>query len=320
MNPTVAIAQPNIALIKYWGKKDVSRNLPAVSSLSVTLANLQTSMAVGFEADLHTDLLTVNGEQSAGMLTRVSSCLDRVAGAHRQRARVTSTSNFPIAAGLASSASAFAALVVAADAAVGGRRAPLDLARLAGAESGSAARSLFGGFALLTAGDEHIDVEQIATPEEWPLEVVVAVTERGPKPVGSGEAMKRSALTSPFYSRWISEQDDDLRTAREAVAKRDFEKLAAVSEHNCLKMHSVMWTSRPAIVYWNSATIACLESIRQLQSRGLGVFFTIDAGPQVKAVCLPGATDEVEATLGQTPGVLETMRTALGPGARIEQG
>jgi len=318
MKPTVAIARPNIALIKYWGKRDVNRNLPAVSSLSVTLESLQTSMAVSFEPDLRADELIVNADEAGAMLMRVSSCLDRVAGAERHRARVTSESNFPIGAGLASSASAFAALVVAADAAAGGRRTTLELARLAGAESGSAARSLFGGFVLLTAGDECIEVEQIAGPQTWPLEVVVAVTERKAKPVGSGEAMKRSAATSPFYSRWISEQDDDLHTARQAVDNQDFEQLAAVSEHNCLKMHSVMWTSRPAIVYWNSATITCLEAIRDLQSRGLGVFFTIDAGPQVKAICLPEAAAEVEATLRDIPGVLATMRTALGPGARLE--
>jgi diphosphomevalonate decarboxylase len=317
MQPVTAEAQPNIALIKYWGKRDVDRNLPAVSSLSVTLDSLRTSMTVQFDDALADDELTVNGEAAPGMQERVSSCLDRVAGSARGRARVSSASNFPIGAGLASSAAAFAALVVAADAAVDGRRDTLDLARLAGEASGSAARSLYGGFVVLTAGDTQVDLEQLAGPQDWPLEVVVAVTEKGRKPVGSGTAMQRSARTSPFYSRWVAEQDDDLRVARDAVIDRDFVKLAAVAEHNCLKMHSVMWTSRPAIVYWNAATVACMETIRALQAAGLGVFFTIDAGPQVKAVCLPDSGVDVELALRRTPGVVETMRSSLGLGARL---
>jgi diphosphomevalonate decarboxylase len=275
-------------------------------------------MTVQFADGLADDELTVNGDAAPAMQARVSACLDRVAGSARSRARVSSASNFPIGAGLASSAAAFAALVVAIDKAVDGRRETLELARLAGEASGSAARSLYGGFVMLTAGDTHIDLEQLAGPQDWPLEVVVAITAKGPKPVGSGTAMQRSARNSPFYSRWLSEQDDDLHVAREAVVDRDFEKLAAVSEHNCLKMHSVMWTSRPAIVYWNSATVACLETIRALQADGHGVFFTIDAGPQVKAVCLPDSSVDVERALRQTPGVVETMRSSLGPGASVK--
>ncbi len=311
-----AQAQPNIALVKYWGKSDIARNLPAVSSLSVTLDDLWTRMSVRF-LEQDADTLVINGETSSRMLGRVSSCLDLVAGADRRRAAVVSESNFPIGAGLASSASAFAALVVAADKAAGGCRDVLSLARLAGESSGSAARSLYGGFVELTAGESRIGLRQLADGTEWPLEVIVAVTEEGPKPLGSGDAMVRSAATSPFYQSWIERQGDDLSVAREAVSQLDFESLAAVSEHNCLKMHSVMWTSRPPVVYWNRATLACMEVVRSLQADRQAVFFTIDAGPQVKAVCLPESADIVEDALRQTPGVIRTMRAGLGQGARI---
>jgi diphosphomevalonate decarboxylase len=206
---------------------------------------------------------------------------------------------------------------VAAVAACDVRRSRAELARLAGEASGSAARSLFGGFVELQAGDDRIEVGQVLDAAEWPLEVIVAVTATGPKPVGSGEAMIRGAGTSPFYSNWLERQDEDMRAARHAVVNRQFDALAAVAEHNCMKMHSVMWTSRPAIVYWNAATLSCLEAIRDLQAAGHGVFFTIDAGPQVKAVCLPESTDTVEATLGGIPGVVRTMRSGLGSGARL---
>ena len=313
---TVAQAQPNIALIKYWGKRDRSQNLPAASSLSVTLQSLWTRMSVEFHDRAGPDTLLVNDADAPTMLTRVSHCLDLVAGPGRRSADVVSQSNFPIGSGLASSASAFAALVVASDKESGGSRDLLDLARLAGASSGSAARSLYGGFVELTAGEDQIDVQTVCESSDWPLEVVVAITEEGPKPIGSGEAMIRGEGTSPFYSSWLERQDDDLNAAREAVLDRDFGKLAAVAEHNCLKMHSVMWSSKPPIVYWNNATLSCMETIRALQSEGVPVFFTIDAGPQVKAVCLPEAVAAVSDALQQTSGVINTMQSSLGPGAR----
>jgi diphosphomevalonate decarboxylase len=312
-----AQAQPNIALVKYWGKRDSEQNLPAVGSLSITLDTLWTTMDVEFSSDRDVDCLTVNGQADDRMLPRVSRCLDRVAGSERCAASIVSRCNFPIAAGLASSASAFAALVVAADAALGGRRSRLELARLAGAASGSAARSLYAGFVELEAGEACIDLRELASPQDWPLEVIVAVTAAGAKPVSSGAAMTRSAESSPFYERWVEEQPHDLDTARSAVAHRDFNGLAAVAEHNCLKMHSVMWTSRPPVVYWNHTTLACMQRVRDLREGGLGVFFTIDAGPQVKAVCLGKDADAVAASLAGIDGVVDVMRSGLGPGARV---
>ena len=164
----LAKAHPNIALIKYWGKRDVARNLPAVSSLSITLDALWSSMAVDFSASLPADSLTLNGAPESALLARVSACLDRVAGPARARARIDSAGNFPIAAGLASSASAFAALVVAADSAAGNSRDRLELARLAGSASGSAARSLYGGFVELDAGADDIELTPLATASDWP--------------------------------------------------------------------------------------------------------------------------------------------------------
>ena len=312
-----AQAQPNIALIKYWGKRDIEKNLPAVSSLSVTLDTLWSRMTVEFSVLEESDVLTVNQASNEVLLPRISACLDLVAGVDRQRACIISEANFPIAAGLASSASAFAALVVAASKASGNDSDRLSLARIAGAASGSAARSLFGGFVELQASDTSIKVETIAAAEDWPLSVVVAITEESAKPVSSSEAMNRSAETSPFYSSWLERQSDDLASARDAVMRKDFAQLAAVSEHNCLKMHSVMWGSRPPIVYWNSATLTCMEAVRRLQSDGHAVFFTIDAGPQLKAICLPDEADLVRVTLDACAGVIRTMVSGLGAGAML---
>ena len=313
-----AIAQPNIALIKYWGKRDIEQNLPAVGSISVTLQDLSTRMSVAFDSDLVEDVLTVNDVPDTRMLPRLSACLDRVISPDRPRARVTSTCNFPIAAGLASSASSFAALTVAA-AAAGNKSFDTDeLASLAGRASGSAARSLFGGFVELENVGDGIQCHTVREADTWPLRVVVAVTATGPKAVGSTEAMEISRKTSPFYSNWVEQQEQDLDTARAAIEDRDFEKLAAIAEHNCLKMHSIMWASRPPMVYWNAATMRCLQSVRKLQGQGIGVFFTIDAGPQVKAICLPEHVATVEDALRATDGVVDVMTSGLGDGARQE--
>jgi diphosphomevalonate decarboxylase len=275
-------------------------------------------MHVEFDDALATDQLTVNEDSNEKMLPRLSSCLDRVAGESRPRARIVSTCNFPIAAGLASSASSFAALTVAAARASGKSFDVARLASLAGQASGSAARSLFGGFVELENVGDDIACHSLRDADDWPLTVVVAITESGPKAVSSTEAMEISRRTSPFYSSWVSQQGEDLDAARAAIASRDFRKLAAIAEHNCLKMHSIMWASRPPVVYWNAATMRCLQTVRKLQGEGTGVFFTIDAGPQVKAVCLPEHAAEVEAALRATAGVVDLMTTGLGEGARLE--
>ncbi len=312
-----ARAQPNIALIKYWGKRDTSRNLPAVGSISVTLDSLYTETTVEFDGSLSADELTINGAVDEPSLSRISRCLDSVGGHDRARARVTSVGNFPIAAGLASSASGFAALVVAADAALE-RHASIDeLAALAGRASGSAARSLYGGIVELANAGDGIEVGTICEAEGWPLKVVVAITSDARKPVASGQAMEQSRETSPFYGRWVDDQAADLNAARSAIAGRDFAALAEVAEHNCLKMHSVMWASRPPAMYWNAATLACMNTVRDLRASGHAVFFTIDAGPQVKAVCLPDDEPAVREALAATAGVTDLRVSGLGAGARL---
>jgi diphosphomevalonate decarboxylase len=311
-----ARAQPNIALIKYWGKRDRGRNLPAVGSISITLDELFTEMQVDLDAGEQRDRLLVNGLEDRQMLPRVSRCLDSVGGPGRPAAVVRSTCNFPIAAGLASSAAAFAALVVAADAALEGTRDTAQLASLAGRASGSAARSLYGGFVELTNRDDDISVQSLLAGDGWPLKVVVAITTPSRKAVASGEAMEISRKTSPFFGRWVEQQAEDLDEAREAIEARDFARLGAVAEHNCLKMHSVMWASRPPMIYWNSATLACMQVVRELQSAGVAVFFTIDAGPQLKAVCLPNDEARVSEALAATNGVSNVMISGLGAGAR----
>jgi len=317
-----AVAHPNIALVKYWGKSDVEQNIPAVGSLSITLDGLTTTTSVVFDSELKADVFLLGGRTAPEMADRVTRCLDLVRKrvGVQTRARVKSDNDFPTAAGLASSASGFAALVVAANAALGAGIEATELADLARRASGSAARSLFGGFVelrLTPDGTHPTETVQILEASDWPLRVAVAVTETGPKEIGSTEGMVRTEQTSPYYANWVNSSEEDLAEARSAVDHRDFEALAGVSESSCLKMHAVMLTARPGLVYWNGATVECIRRVRKLRSEGLSVFFTIDAGPQVKAVCTPEVFDRVAAELAAIEGVQQVLASGLGEGARV---
>jgi len=212
--------------------------------------------------------------------------------------------------------------VVAADRALGSGLALCELADISRHGSGSAPRSLFGGFVELRLTPDGVyptETRQVLEPSAWPLRVVVAVTETGKKEVGSTQGMLLCERSSPFFGTWVESSQGDLAEALKAVQRRDFEALGEISESSCLKMHAVMLSARPGLVYWNHATVKCIHRVREMRAQGVPVFFTVDAGPQVKAVCLPDATDHVAAVMREIPGVLEISESGLGDGARVEE-
>ena len=315
---SIVRTSPNIALIKYWGKRNTIKNLPAVDSISITLDNLWTEMNVMFSSDLSNDELFIN-EKRQNNISRVKNCIDSIRGEQRDYASIMSRCNFPISAGLASSSSSFSALVVAINSLMKKKWNTQLLANQAGSVSGSAARSILGGIVKLNNEPEKIRITQLLSPNDWPLRVVIAITDKKEKAISSSKAMKLSADTSPFYSSWVEDQNDDIKEANSFISKKDFEGLASISEHNCMKMHSIMWTTRPSIVYWNSTTIDCMQAIRDLQRNGESVFFTIDAGPQIKAICLPENEEKIAKKLNEIKGVQSIMTSGLGSGPIIEK-
>ena len=316
-----AIAYANVALVKYWGKRDANLNLPDVGSISIALDALWTRTWVELDPALERDSFELDGQIEAHGSGRVTALLKRMRsiGGSETRSRVFSQNNFPTGAGLASSASGFAALVTAADRAYGLGLSPSRLSELARIGSGSAARSIFGGYVEMHRGElpdgSDSTAEPLAAAADWPLAVVIAISERGRKSVGSTEGMQRTAQTSPFYSAWVSNQPDDLALARTAIATRDFDALAHVSEASALALHGLAMSARPGLLYFNATTMECLHRIRRLRGRGVAVFFTVDAGPQVKAICAPEAADTVAAALEGVAGVTEILRAGLGGGA-----
>lgn len=320
----LAKAHANIALIKYWGKRDEALHLPAAGSLSLTLDGLWTETLVHFDGR-EADAFELNGQaQSGATLVKVSRFLDLVraqAGGPVGGAWVQSVNHVPTAAGLASSASAFAALAVAADAALGLALGPDALSRLARRGSGSACRSLFGGFALWQAGEAPDGHDSHALPlegaEGWGLRLVVAVVEAGPKPIGSREGMALTAQTSPFYPAWVAGQGADLAAAQAAIARRDLPALGALAERNALKMHATMLAAEPPFCYWRPASVGCLEAIRALRAQGLGVWATMDAGPNVKALCAAEDAERVAEALRAVAGVEAVGVQGPGPAAQV---
>jgi len=308
---TTAVAHPNIALIKYWGKQALPGNIPATPSLSITLDTLSSTTTV---SDSATDRIVLDGREVDD--PKIRACLTLLRGAFDiPPLEIVSENNFPTAAGLASSASGFAALVTAVNAHCGLKMSEPERSVYARRASGSAARSIYGGFVGL-AGPDWI-AEPLLTAEAWPLNVVIAITDVERKAVSSSAGMHASEETSPYYEPWVRTTADDYLAARSAVTDRDFAALGELAELSCLKMHGVMQSSRPAMIYWRPATIACMHAVRALRADGVDVFFTIDAGPQVKAVCLPESLDVVAARLAELPGVLTTHAVGLGDGARL---
>lgn len=319
MKEAIARAGANIALVKYWGKRDARLNLPAAGSLSITLDALETVTRIETDPSLSADAFELDGQ--AQDAAPVSAVLDLLRAGQGPHCRVVSRNNFPTGAGLASSASGYAALVVAAARLFRPEMGRSELSIIARQGSGSAARSMFGGFCQMDAGklDDGSDclARGIAEPEHWPLEVVVAVTSSGPKAVSSRKGMNLTMETSPYYPAWVASVERDLSEGSAAVERRDFERLADVSEHSALKMHASALAARPGLLYWNPATLSCIQTIREMRQQGSGVFFTIDAGPQVKAVCLPGQADAVAGVLANLTGVHDILRSGLGAGASL---
>lgn len=316
-----AIAHSNIALAKYWGKADIGRNMPAVPSLSMTLSGMYTETVVTFEQQLRQDELHLNGRQATDKeLVRVVRGLDLVRHEAKlsTRARVQSRNNFPTASGLASSASGFAALILAARAACGlpdDRTVSSAFARQC---SASAARSVFGGFVALPLGAES--ASRLTVPTSFDVELLVAVTAEEAKSVGSTEGMVHTRETSPYYAAWVQHAPELYAKAVTALVAGDLATLGPLVEQSTLLMHASMFGAAPAIIYWSDATLRVIHAVRKLRAEGLTGYFTMDAGPHVKVLVRRDQAETLADALGALPGVTRVIRCGVGPDASVEAG
>ncbi len=313
-----AIARSNIALAKYWGKLARPGNYPATPSLSLTLDGLTTRTTVSFSAALGADEGSLDGRALVGKeLARVSAMLSefRALAGSSLFARVDSTNAFPTAAGLASSASGFAALALAASAALGLELDPAALSAVARRASASAARSLFGGWVELATGAEH--AAPLAAPEHWDVRMLVALTARGPKATGSTDGMLHTARTSPLYRAWVDAAPGIYQRLRRGVLERDLTEVGEAMEESTLCMHATMLAAAPAIIYMNPTTLAVLAAVRELRAAGVAAYATMDAGPHVKVLTSAATAQEVHAALSSVPGVQRVHGAAPGAAAEL---
>ncbi len=317
-----SVSCSNIAFIKYWGNRDPALRIPNNDSLSMNLAAATTTTTVEFDAGLAGDVVLIDGRAAEGeRRARVVQHLDRVramAGL-AARARVTSENNFPMATGIASSASGFAALSLAAAAAAGLRLCERELSCLARLGSGSACRSVPPGFAYWHAGHSHKTsyAESIAGPDFWDLHDLIAVVSATPKQVGSTDG-HGLAPTSPFYAPRLARLPERLQVVTEALRACDFARFAEAVEAEAVELHVVAMTSRPPVLYWLPGTLRIMHAVHAWRAEGLSLCFTMDAGPNVHLICRAGDAPEVERRLRALPEVIQVIISPPGPGTRLQ--
>jgi diphosphomevalonate decarboxylase len=321
MHSATAQAHPNIAFIKYWGNRDDFLRLPANGSISMNLEGLFTRTTVSFQPSLALDEFVLNGHEMTGhSLERVRGLLDLIRGKAglKYRAEVVSENNFPTGAGIASSAAAFAALALAASKAAGLDLLEAELSRLARRGSGSACRSIPGGFVEWQTGasDEESFAFSIAAADHWPLADCIAVVSAEHKLTGSTEG-HALADTSPLQAARVVDAPRRLEICRQAILNRDFNLLAEIIEHDSDLMHAVMMTSRPSLFYWVPATLAVMDDVRTWRKGGLPAAYTIDAGPNVHVLCPQDEVQRVSDRLSAVPGVGRVLTARVGGAARL---
>lgn len=322
------VSPSNIAFIKYWGIRDESRVLPCNPSISMTLSTCTSTCTVDYDPEARDDEIWFRSAGSAfapageGFARPVRSHLASL----RQRAgraggcRVWTENSFPTGAGIASSASGFSALTLAATHAMSAP--PVDtreasvLARLSG--SGSAARSVLGGYVEwpgpVEEGEEtEGPAVELAPAQHWDLADVVAVVDAAPKGVSSRDGHRR-APTSPRFEPRQAELGERLEIVRQAIAARDIEKLGETIETEAIDLHTVAMTSKPPIYYWRGGTFAVLWAIGELRRQGTPVYATIDAGPNVHAICPAESAPRVAEAFEAMSEVTGVLRDRVGTG------
>jgi len=306
-------ANANIALIKYWGKRDENAFLPTKSSLGVTLDKLETVTTV----ENYAGIPPLRGgipDKSGGELDRIvidnkvlsydeASSVRRLIDIFRIKGDprkagvalfIDSKNSFPTAAGLASSASGFAALAKSLNKFYNLNLSKKELSALARQGSGSACRSIHDGFVIW----HDTYAKQLFAPSHWPgFRVIVAVLDESRKKISSRLAMKRTVDTSPLYKGWVKNSQARIEPMIEAIRNHNLEKVGKLAEQDCLEMHECIRTSKPTIDYFSPKTKVVIEQVKKIRASGVPCYFTIDAGPNVKIITTKEHTDKILKSL-----------------------
>lgn len=314
----MARAHTNIALIKYWGKADNQLFIPMNSSLSLTLEALYTDTKVCFSDDLKQDSFRLNGEiQAAADVAKISPFLDLF----RQLAQVDlpcqveSVNHVPTGAGLASSASAFAALAAACRQALALDLTDQELSTYARRGSGSATRSIFPGFVKWNKGDRHENSYAVPLdPADWGVAMVILALNTQHKKIPSRQGMAHTIETSAFYPGWPELAEKQLRGMESAIDQRNLAQIGQIAEANAMAMHATMLASNPPFTYFEPASLEAMDQVRKLRDQGYTAYFTMDAGPNIKVLCPSSESQAIAQALAQAFPKAQVITSQVGPG------
>jgi diphosphomevalonate decarboxylase len=287
-----AKAPANIAFIKYWGRRDARLQLPYNASISMNLSGCVTTTTVEFSEDFEEDIVTEGFDRK-----RIIAHIDRLrtlAGI-QHRVHMTTKNSFPTSAGIASSASGFAALTVAAATALGLHLSEKELSALARLGSGSASRSIPDGFVKWEGPFAY----SLYPPRYWDLRDILCIVDQSQKRVSSAEGHE-GATTSPYFDKRLEALPGRIARIEDALKTKNFQLFGEVTEEDCLDMHRVMQTQLPPLFYWNEATKIIMNSVYRWRKAAIPVYFTIDAGPNVHLICEGKNEKRVTDILGNT--------------------
>jgi diphosphomevalonate decarboxylase len=304
---------PSLALVKYWGKLTRGVNLPATPSIAVTLGGLDTTTLVHTRSHGQPDEVRLGGQvQDPGRFIPFFAELRRRLRSE-QYFTADSNNSFPSSAGLASSSSGFAALALGCTCLVSNhgcitpvmpdQKLTALASELARVGSASAARAVYGGFTYLPVGAKQ--AERLYGPEHWPeLRILVVVTSTSPKADSSRGAMERTRLSSPYFGPWVHNAKIVCAEAILALDRRDLQRLGELARLSYLRMHASAMAAEPPVLYWLPASLGVIQACATLRAKGVGAWETMDAGPQVKVLCLESELRQVRQEIADlVPGV-----------------
>lgn len=318
MRRVTARAYANIALCKYWGKIPGKGNLPATPSISLALSGLKTETTMELLDSGHDHFVLDGNKPDEHTAKRLKQYLNywRTQNLIQGHFSIDSRNLFPTGAGLASSSSGYAALAKALSLFSSRKISDTKLSRMARIGSGSAARSITGGLSAFPVGKDPA-ARLLLMPDEVPWGMVVAVVMRGEKEIGSSRGMELSRKTSPYYQSWVERAHKDFKAMLTAIKKKDLNRIGEICEGNTLAMHACMMSTKPALIYWNHATVEIINTVRRWRTRGLEAYFTIDAGPNVMIMAKREDLKSIAARVRRISGVISANISLPAGGAEI---
>lgn len=319
----------NIAIVKYWGKKDAKKMIPATSSISLTLNDMFTETEMEFISDEDikisvekemkngdykdkfsnmTDLFYLNGELQDSVHTeKISKVVDLFRENRSQKVKISTTNNMPTAAGLSSSSSGLSAVIKACNKLFGKNYTQSELAQISKFGSGSSSRSFFGPIA---AWDKDTgEIYEVRT--DLKLAMIVLVLNENKKEISSRNGMELCAKTSTYFDEWVKQSEIDFVNMKKYLAENNFEKVGILTEENALRMHKTTETANPPFTYFNEKTYEAMDFVKNLRNNGEKCYFTMDAGPNVKVLCLEEDLEKLAGIFGKRYKIIVSKTVKL---------